>query len=73
MQNLYAVSGGCGSFMLRVYRYVFCSISLFCVYMCVRMPSPSPRSIAGVPSGQALPGFPVTAHHLRPFLLYLEG
>jgi len=36
------------------------------------MPS-SPRSIAGVPSGQALLGFPITAHHLCAFLLYLEG
>jgi len=49
-------------FVINVYRCVFCCISLFCVYMCVRMPS-SPMSIAGVPSGQALLGFPITAHH----------
>jgi len=29
----------------------------------VRMPLSS-RSIAGVPSSRALPGFPITAHHL---------
>jgi len=49
---------------------VFCSISLLSVYMCVRMPL-SLRSIAGVPSSQALPGYLITAHHLRAFLLYL--
>ena len=39
----------------------------FCFfYMRVRMPSSS-RSIAGVPSGRALPGFPITAHHLCAF------
>jgi len=32
-----------------------------------------PRSIVGVPSDRALPGFPITAHHLCAFLLYLEG
>jgi len=42
------------------------------VSMCVRMPL-SLRSIAGVPSSQALPGFPITAHHLCAFLLELEG
>ena len=46
--------------MLRVYGCVFCSVSLLSVYMCVRMPS-SPKSIAGLPSSWALPGFPVTA------------
>ena len=72
IQNLIAVSGGFCSFMLRVYGCVFCCIFLFCVYMCVRMPS-SPRSIVGVHSCRALPGLTITAHHLRPFLLYLEG
>ena len=52
--------------MLRVYGCVFCSISLLSVYMCVRMPL-SLRSIAGVPSSQAL----ITAHHLCAFLLVL--
>jgi len=28
-----------------------------------------PRSIAGVPSSQALPGFLITAHHLWEFLM----
>jgi len=69
IQNLIAVSGGFGSFMLRVYGCVFCCIFLFCVYMCVRMPS-SPRSIVGVPMGWALPSFPITAHHMCAFLLY---
>jgi len=72
IQNSSALSSGCCSFMLHVYGCVFCSISLFCVYVCVCMPS-SPRSIAGVPSGRALPRFPITAHHLCAFLLYLEG
>jgi len=58
--------------MLRVCRCVLCSISLLCVYMYVRMASSS-RSIAEVPSGWALLGFPITAHHLCVFLLYLEG
>ena len=46
--------------MLRVYGYVVCSIFLLSVYMCVRMLS-SPKSIVGVPSSRALPGFPVNA------------
>jgi len=54
--------------MLRVYGCVFCSISLLSVYMCVRMPL-SLRSIAGVPSSQALPSYPITAHHLCAFLM----
>jgi len=58
--------------MLHVYTCVFCSLSLFCVYMYVRVPS-SPNSIAGVPSGWVLPGFLITAHYLCAFLLYLEG
>ena len=58
--------------MLGVYGCVFFSISLLSVYMCVRMLL-SLRSIAGVPLGWALPGFPITAHHLCAFLLYLEG
>ena len=58
--------------MLRVYGYVFCSISLLSIHMCVRMLL-SLRSIAGVPSSQALPGYLITAHHLCAFkfLLYL--
>jgi len=55
--------GVCYARMLRVYACVFYSISMLFVYMCVRMPLSS-RSIAGVPSGWALPGFPITAHHL---------
>jgi len=43
---------------------------LLSVYVCVRMPV-SLRSIAGVPSSQALPGYLITAHHLCAFLLYL--
>jgi len=50
--------------MLRVYAYVFGSISLLFVYMCVRMPLSS-RSAARVPSGRALPGFPITADSSR--------
>jgi len=34
----------------------------------VRMPL-SLRSIAGVPSSWALPGYPITAHHLCAFLI----
>ena len=52
--------------MLRVYGCVFCSISLLSVYMCVRIPSSS-RSIAGVSSSRALPGFP--SNHLCAFLI----
>jgi len=43
--------------MFRVYGCVFCSMYLLFVYICVRMPLSS-RSIAGVPSGRALLGFP---------------
>ena len=39
-----------------VYGCVFWSISLLSVYMCVRMLS-SPKSIVGVPSSRALPGY----------------
>ena len=60
-----AVSGVCCLSMLHAYAYVFCSISMLFVYMCVRMPL-SVRSIAGVPSGWALLGFPITAHHKAP-------
>jgi len=49
--------------MLRVYECVFCSLSLLSVYMCVRM-TLSLRSIAGVPSSRALPGYPITTLHL---------
>jgi len=37
-----------------------------CQHVCM---SSTPRSIAGVPSGRALPGFPITAHHLCAFLV----
>jgi len=48
--------------MLRVYGFVFCSISFLSVYMCVRIPLSS-RSIAGVPSRRALPvSVPSTPH-----------
>jgi len=50
----------------------FFSISRLFAYMRMRLPS-SPRSIAGVPLGRALPGFPITAHHLYAFLMKLEG
>jgi len=70
--KLSTVSGVCSPSMLRVDGFVFCSMSLVFVYMCVRMPS-SPRSIAGVPSSRALPGFPITSHHLCSFLMLLEG
>jgi len=49
---------------------LICDILLLSVYMCVRMPLSS-RSIAGVPSSRALLGYPITAHHLCAFLLYL--
>jgi len=38
--------------------------------MCVRM-TPSPRSIAKVPSGRVLPGTPDTAPHWYVFLLMM--
>jgi len=66
--KLIAVSGVCCSSMLRIYEFVFCSICILFVYMCVRMLLSS-RSVVGVPSGRALPGFPITAHHLCAFLL----
>jgi len=62
----------CSSCMLRVYGCVFCSILVWFAYMCVRM-TPSPRSIAKVPSGRVLPGTPITTPHWYVFLLYLEG
>ena len=71
-RKLIAVLVVCCPFMLHVYGCVFCSISLLSVYMCVRMPLSS-RSIAGVPSSQALPGYLITAHHLCAFLLYLRA
>jgi len=58
--KLIRVSGLCCLSLLRVYACVSCSISILFVYMYVRMPS-SPRSIAGVPSSQALPGYFITA------------
>jgi len=60
--KLIAVPGVWCPSMFRVYGCVFCSISLVSVYMCVRMPL-SWRSIAGVPSSRALPGYPITTHH----------
>jgi len=70
--KLVPVSGMCCPSMLCVDGFVFCSISLVFVYKCVRMPS-SPRTVAGVPSSWALPGFPITSHHLCAFLMLLEG
>jgi len=67
---LIAVPGVWCPFMLRVYRCVFCFVSLLFVYMCVRMPL-SLKSIVGVPLSQVLPGYLITAHHLCAFLLYL--
>jgi len=52
--------------MLRVYGFVFCSISFLPVYKCVRIPLSS-RSIVGVPSSRALPVFP--PHHMCAFLI----
>jgi len=57
---------------INVFACVSCSISLWVVYMYVRMPS-SPRSIVGVSSPWSLPGFPISGHHLWQFLLYWEG
>jgi len=51
---------------LRFYGCVLCSISLLSVYMCVRIPLSS-RSIVGVSSSRALPGFP--SNHLCAFLI----
>jgi len=59
--KLLTVSGVCWWSLLRVYASVSCSISIFFVYMYVRMPS-SPGSIAGVPLSQALPGFLITVY-----------
>ena len=50
------VSGVCCLFLLCVYACESCSNSILFVYVYVRMPS-SPRSIAGVPSSQALLGY----------------
>jgi len=65
-----AVPGVCCSSMLHVYRdaSVSCSISILFVYVYARMPS-IPRSVAGVPSSRALPGFPITAHRVCAFLI----
>jgi len=54
------VSGVCCLSLLRVYACVSCSVSILFVYKYVHMPW-SPGSIAGVPSGQALPGYLITA------------
>jgi len=42
---------------------------LFCLSTCMCVCLQFQGSIAGVPSCQALPGFPITAHHLCAFLL----
>jgi len=57
---LVTVLGVCCLPLLRVYACVCCSISILFLYMYVHMPS-SLRSIVGVLSSQALPGFPITA------------
>jgi len=44
---------------LQTYKYIHFKTTFICPL----------RSIAGVPSGRALPGFPLTAHHLCAFLL----
>jgi len=62
-----SVSDVCYLSMFRVYGCVFCCISLLFAYICMHM-TLSPRTIVGVPSGRALPGFPVTAHHLYAFV-----
>jgi len=56
--------------MLRVYEYVFCSISLLSVCMCERIPLSS-RTIVGVPSSRALPGFPITAELVHAKITYI--
>ena len=68
--NLIAVSGVCCLSLLRVqvYACVSCSVCILFLYKYVRMTS-SPRSIAGVTSGRALLGYPITAHHLYASLL----
>jgi hypothetical protein len=67
-KKLIVVSGVCCSSILRDYGCVFCSISMLFIYMYVRMSS-NPRSIAGGPSGRALPVFPINAPHLCAFLV----
>jgi len=71
-KKIIPVSVVCYSRMLCVNACVFCSIPLLFACMCMRKTS-SPRSIVGVHSGQALPGYPITAHHLYAFLLYSEN
>ena len=58
--------------ILRVYGFLLCSIPLWFAFMFMRVPS-SPRSIAGVTLGRALAGYPITAHHLYSFVLYLHN
>ena len=53
------VSGVCCLTLLHVYTCVSCSISIFSLYMYVRIRS-SPGSIAGVPASQALLGYLIT-------------
>ena len=45
-----------------MYKYIHNKTTFMC-----------PRSIAGVPSSWALPGFLITAHQLCAFLMYLAS
>jgi len=66
------IFSGCVFFIESMFRgsqCVFCSISLVFEYVCLCLPF-SPWSIAGVPSGQALPGYLIAANHLCAFLMY---
>jgi len=58
--NIIIVSHVCSSSLLRVYWYVWCSMSFLFEYMCTRLPLIW-WFIAGVPSSQALPGYLITA------------
>jgi len=64
--------------------FVFCSIPRLFVRLRMRMSTSKqyanvyvksilvgPRSIAGVPSSQAVPAYLITAHHLCALLMYL--
>jgi len=54
MKKKITVSGVCESYMLRVYAFDFRSIPLLSVYLRMHLTT-NPRSMAGVPSGRALP------------------
>jgi len=73
MQNLFAVSGGRGPFMLRVYRYVFGSISLFCAYMCVQICLRVQGPLLEYPRAGRFRTSLLLYTICGPFLLYLEG